>query len=69
MGLPPTALRGQRVGALKAFGRAPKGASLDLRLRAHSFVSRSEADPLVINAGQVAFYWALAVWEQFPQPE
>ena len=66
MGLSPTALRGQRVGAMKACGRAPRGASLDLRLRAHSMMGKSEADPMVINVGMVAFFWALAIWENFP---
>ena len=66
MGIAPASLKGLRVGAMKAFGRAPRGASLDLRLRAHSMAKGAEADPMIINAGQVAFYWALAIWEAMP---
>ena len=63
-GLAPNALHGIRLGAIRAQGRLPKGASVGLRINSSPAARRF--DPAAIHHGDVALQWALSVWAQQP---
>ncbi|CAK0885457.1 unnamed protein product, partial [Prorocentrum cordatum] len=65
-GFAPSVLHGLRVAAARGEGHLAPGASVDLRMRC--FPKGIERDPAVVNAGQVAMQFGMALWLGYPTP-